>query len=116
MMLSSELKSRPLSGIASMRLLSTRLFNLSENSITGDVALDRDRFGLRADLELEIDLGHRVGVERRLAADRLEALQLGGDLVDADRQLRDAEASRRVGRRDACQVRIGTHGGHGCTG
>ena len=35
---SSELKSRPLSGSASMRALSTRLFNLSENSISGDAA------------------------------------------------------------------------------
>ena len=33
---SSELKSRPLSGSASMRALSTRLFNLSEYSISGD--------------------------------------------------------------------------------
>ena len=33
---SSELKSRPLSGICSMRCASTRLFNLSENSTSGD--------------------------------------------------------------------------------
>jgi hypothetical protein len=36
MMLSSELKSRPESGISSMRALSTRLFNLSEYSTSGD--------------------------------------------------------------------------------
>ena len=55
--LSSELKSRPLNGIASMRCASTRLFSLSENSMTADDAFDGDGLRLRADLELEVDFG-----------------------------------------------------------
>ena len=54
MTLSSELKSRPLSGISSARLLSMRLFNSSENSISGLTPWTVIVSALDADLELEV--------------------------------------------------------------
>jgi hypothetical protein len=55
-----------------MRLASTRLFSLSENSTTAEEAFDGDRLGLRADLELEVHLGDAVRHDRCVPGDGLE--------------------------------------------
>ena len=95
--LSSELKSRPLSGIASMRSVSTRLFSLSENSTTAETPSTVTVSDDGADLELEVHLGHSVGRDRRFAGDGLEPGEFGGHAVETAGELGNREAALRVG-------------------
>jgi hypothetical protein len=64
-------------------------------------ALDGDRFRLGADLELEVGLDDAIGRHQRFARDALEPLQLGGHVVEADRQFGEPESAGRVGDRGA---------------
>src|SRR5207248_5588938 len=66
---------------------------------------DRDRLGLRADLEPEVRLRDVVHRDLDVTDRRLESLDLRADAVGADRQLRQTESALRVGRRGAGLVR-----------
>ena len=68
---------------------------------------DGDRFRLRANFELEVDLRDAVGDDRRLAGDGLEARELRGHAIEAHRKLGEYEASLGVGDGGARLVRFG---------
>ena len=82
-----------------MRSLSTRLFNLSEYSMSGDTPSTVTVSDTRADLEPEVGLGHRVGRDRRFARDALEAGEFGGHAIETAGQLGNRVAALRVGHR-----------------
>ena len=102
-------KLRPLSGSASICSLVTVVPSSDEEVWTQRrLRLDGDRFGQRADLELEIDSDALVDAELDVGhGDRLEAGDFCGDRVVPGRQRRRGVFAIGVGHDDAGQFGAG---------